>query len=178
MLTIAYGHGLSASPVHLAQAYATLTNGGTRVTPTLLRQDVPQTGERIISESVSAVVRNMLRQVVLRGTASLANVEGYEVGGKTGTADKPRPTGGYYDDRTIATFSGVFPVSDPRYVIVITLDEPRETSSAETRRTAGWTAVPIAAEVIRRCAPLLGLRPIIETAAQDSVTLASTASDN
>jgi cell division protein FtsI (penicillin-binding protein 3) len=183
MLTIAYGHGLSASPVHLAQAYATMTNGGTRVLPTLLRQDVPQTGERVISEAVSATVRGMLRQVVLRGTATLADVEGYEVGGKTGTADKPRPTGGYYDDKTIATFAGVFPVSDPRYVIVVTLDEPVETSSAEARRTAGWTAVPVAAEVIRRCAPLLGLRPItepviIEPPAQDGVTLASNASDN
>ena len=186
MLTIAYGHGLSASPVHLAQAYATVTNGGTRVVPTLLRQDAPQTGEQVISESVSAIVRSMLRQVVVRGTATLADVPGYEVGGKTGTADKPRPTGGYYDDKTIATFAGVFPVSDPRYVIVITLDEPVETSSAEARRTAGWTAVPIAAEVIRRCAPLLGLRPIIETpvielTAQDSVTLASdtsSATDN
>ena len=183
MLTIAYGHGLSASPLHLAAAYATVTNGGTRLVPTLLRQDVPQTGERVISEAVSAIVRNMLRQVVLRGTASLANVEGYEVAGKTGTADKPRPTGGYYDDKTIATFAGVFPASNPRYVIVITLDEPVETSSAEARRTAGWTAVPVAAEVIRRCAPLLGLRPSIEPvnlepAAQDGVTLASNASDN
>ena len=173
MLTIAYGHGLSASPLHLAQAYATLTNGGTRVTPTLLRQDGPVVGERVISESVSAIIRQMLRNVVVRGTATLADVPGYEVGGKTGTADKPRPTGGYYDDRTIATFAGVFPASDPRYVIVITLDEPVETSSAEARRTAGWTAVPVAAEVIRRTAPLLGLRPIIEAPADDSITLTS-----
>ena len=178
MLTIAYGHGLSASPLHLAAAYATVTNGGTRIVPTLLRQDAPEQGERVISEAVSATVRAMLRQVVLRGTATLADVPGYEVGGKTGTADKPRPTGGYYDDKTIATFAGVFPVSDPRYVIVITLDEPVETSSAEARRTAGWTAVPVAAEVIRRCAPLLGLRPLVEPVAQISVTLASNPSDN
>jgi cell division protein FtsI (penicillin-binding protein 3) len=64
-------------------------------------------------------------------------VPGYEVGGKTGTADKPRPTGGYYDDKVIATFAGLFPASDPRYVIVVSLDEPVETSGAEPRRTAG-----------------------------------------
>ena len=173
MLTISYGHGLSSSPLHLAQAYATITNGGTRVTPTLLRQENPVVGERVISEGVSALVREMLRQVVVRGTATLAEVPGYEVGGKTGTADKPRPTGGYYDDRNIATFAGVFPVSDPAYVIVIMLDEPVETSGAEARRTAGWTAVPIAAEVIRRTAPLLGLRPLIETPVPDSITLTS-----
>ena len=67
------------------------------------------TGTRVVSEEVSATARSMLRAVVDRGTASFGDVEGYEVGGKTGTADKPRPTGGYYDDRTIATFASVFP---------------------------------------------------------------------
>ncbi len=172
LLTISYGHGLSVSPLHLASAYASLLNGGTRVTPTLVRQDGPQQGERIVSEEVSAIARDLLRQVVTRGTASFGDVEGYEVGGKTGTADKPRPTGGYFDDKVIATFAGVFPASDPRYVIVVTLDEPVETSGPEPRRTAGWTAVPVAAELIRRAAPLLGLRPQVEVATLDGVTLA------
>ncbi len=172
LLTISYGHGLSVSPLHLASAYARLLNGGTRVTPTLVRQDGPQQGERIVSEEVSAIARDLLRQVVTRGTASFGDVEGYEVGGKTGTADKPRPTGGYFDDKVIATFAGVFPASDPRYVIVVTLDEPVETSGPEPRRTAGWTAVPVAAELIRRAAPLLGLRPQVEVATLDGVTLA------
>jgi cell division protein FtsI (penicillin-binding protein 3) len=138
-----------------------------------LRQDNPVPGLRIVSEGVSDIAVDMLRQVVTRGTASFANVEGYEVGGKTGTADKPRPSGGYYDDKVIATFAGVFPASDPQYVVVVSLDEPVETSGPEPRRTAGWTAVPIAAELIRRTAPLMGLRPPVEVATLDGVTLAS-----
>jgi cell division protein FtsI (penicillin-binding protein 3) len=172
LMTISYGHGLSSSPLHLAQGYATMVNGGTRVTATLLRQDAPQPGPRIISEGVSTDVRNMLRAVVTRGTASLGEVPGYEVGGKTGTADKPRRSGGYYDDKVISTFAGVFPANDPAYVFVVTLDEPVETSGPEPRRTAGWTAVPVAAEMIRRTAPLLGLRPQVEVARLDGVTLA------
>jgi len=175
-MTISYGHGMSASPLHLAQAYASLLNGGTRIVPTLLRQDGPQNGERVVSEEVSATAREMLRAVVTRGTASFAEVPGYAVGGKTGTADKPRPQGGYYDDKVIATFAGVFPANDPRYVIVVTLDEPVETSGSEPRRTAGWTAVPVAAEMIRRTAPLMGLRPQVEVATLEGVTL--TANDD
>ncbi|MBL4813054.1 MAG: penicillin-binding protein 2 [Rhodobacteraceae bacterium] len=160
LMTISYGHGLSASPLHLAQAYATIANGGMRVSPTLERQSAPQQGERVISERTSRQVLSILRQVVTHGTASFGEVPGYEVGGKTGTADKPREGGGgYYDDRVIATFGAVFPTDDPRYVVVVTLDEPVETSGPRPRRTAGWTAVPVAAELIRRTAPLLGLRP-------------------
>jgi cell division protein FtsI (penicillin-binding protein 3) len=159
-ITISYGHGLSSSPAHLAAAYSSILNGGTRVTPTLLRRVGPVRGERVVSEQTSAQMRAMLRAVVQRGTASFADVAGYEVGGKTGTADKPNPQGGYYEDRVIATFAGAFPMSDPRYVIVVTLDEPVETSGREPRRTAGWTAVPVAAEIIRRTAPLLGLEPV------------------
>ncbi len=173
-MTISYGHGLSSSPLHLAAGYATLLNGGTRVAPTLLQQSAPQRGERVLSQQVSVAARQMLREVVVRGTASFGEVPGYEVGGKTGTADKPRARGGgYYDDKVIATFASVFPSNAPRYVLVVTLDEPTETSGDEPRRTAGWTAVPVAAEVIRRAAPLLGLRPQIESVPLTGVTLTS-----
>lgn len=158
-MTISYGHGLSTSPVHLAASYATLVNGGYRVTPTLLRQPHAVPGERLISAQTSAAMRRMMREVVTRGTASLAEVPGYGPGGKTGTADKPNPRGGYYTDRVIATFVSAFPMNDPRYVLVVALDEPSETSGREVRRTAGWTAAPVAGELIRRAAPLLGLRP-------------------
>jgi cell division protein FtsI (penicillin-binding protein 3) len=167
LMTISYGHGLSVTPLHLAAAYAALGNGGLAVQPTLLRQDGPTTGERVMSEEVAREAVDMLRQVVSRGTATFADVPGYEVAGKTGTADKPRPTGGYYDDKVIATFAGLFPASDPQYALVVSLDEPVETSGTEPRRTAGWTAVPIAAELIRRAAPLLGLRPAVEVASAD-----------
>ncbi len=161
-ITVSYGHGLSASPLHLAAAYGTIVNGGTKVKPTLLKQEYRIPGPRIISPEVSAASRHMLRAVVTRGTASFGEVEGYSVGGKTGTADKPRSTGGYYEDKVIATFAGAFPMNDPKYVLIVTLDEPVETSGTKPRRTAGWTAVPVAAEIIRRTAPLLGLRPAIE----------------
>jgi len=157
--TISYGHGISVSPLHLAAAYASLLNGGTRVQPTILRRDTPQEGERVVSEEVSAIAASMLRQVVTDGTASLGEVEGYEVGGKTGSADKPDPEGGYYEGRLLSTFASVFPANDPQYVLVVTLDEPNIVMLGEERRTAGWTAVPVAAEIIRRAAPLLGLRP-------------------
>jgi cell division protein FtsI (penicillin-binding protein 3) len=164
-VTISYGHGLSTSPVHLAAAYASLVNGGTRVTPTLLRRAGPQQGERIVSETTSRQIRAILRDVVGgdHGTASLGEVPGYAVGGKTGTADKPKTRGGgYYDDKVIATFASIFPSHDPKYVLVVTLDEPSENSGDRPRRTAGWTAVPVAGEIIRRTAPLLDLRPQVE----------------
>jgi len=171
-MTISYGHGLSASPLHLAGAYASLLNGGRKVEPTILRRDNPQPGPRIVSADTSRQAREMLRQVVTRGTASFGEVPGYRVGGKTGTADKPKPRGGYYEDKVIATFASVFPADDPAYVLVVSLDEPVETSGKEPRRTAGWTAVPVAAEVIRRVAPLLGLAPAVEPAQRTGVTLA------
>ncbi|MFZ1727370.1 MAG: penicillin-binding protein 2 [Albidovulum sp.] len=170
-MTISYGHGLSASPLHLAAAYATIANGGTKVTPTILKRTAPVTGERVLSTRTADILRQMLRQVVVRGTATFGDVPGYDVGGKTGTADKPKPTGGYYKDKVIATFASVFPSNDPKYVLVVTLDEPVETSGTEPRRTAGWTAVPVGAEIIRRTAPLLGLRPALEPAAQAEVKL-------
>jgi len=172
-MTISYGHGISTSPLHLAAGYASLLNGGTKVQPTLLKQKTRIEGPRIVRPEVSAASRQMLRRVVTEGTASFGDVKGYAVGGKTGTADKPKPRGGYYDDRTITTFASVFPAHDPKYVLVVTLDEPLETSGTKPRRTAGWTAVPVAAELIQRVAPLLGLRPEIEPGTLESVSLAS-----
>ncbi|MYM55702.1 peptidoglycan D,D-transpeptidase FtsI family protein [Thalassovita mangrovi] len=173
-MTISYGHGLSATPMHLAAAYAAIANGGTKVTPTLLKQDAPQMGPRVMSSQSARAARMMLRKVVSEGTASFGEVPGYAVAGKTGTADKPKENGGgYYEDRVIATFASMFPAHDPQYVLVVTLDEPSENSGPEPRRTAGWTAVPVAAEMIRRIAPLLGLRPEIEPATLADITLTS-----
>ena len=173
-MTISYGHGLSASPLHLASAYATIANGGHKVTPTLLRQPKGQLGPAVMSEQTAARSMAMLRKVVSEGTASLGDVQGYAVAGKTGTADKPKVNGrGYYEDRVIATFASAFPAHDPKYVLVVSLDEPVETSGDIPRRTAGWTAVPVAAEIIRRVAPLLGLRPEIEPGELAGITLTS-----
>ena len=172
-MTISFGHGISASPLHLAAAYSSVLNGGYQVKPTILRQDDPVKGPRVVSEDTSRQAREMLRAVVSRGTASLGDVPGYRVGGKTGTADKAKTRGGgYYEDKVIASFATVFPADAPEYVLVVTLDEPVETSGKEPRRTAGWTAVPVAAEVIRRVAPLLGLAPGVEPSPRAGVTLA------
>ncbi len=172
-MTISYGHGLSVSPMHLAAGYAAIANGGTKVEPTLLRRAARQTGPRVMRPQVAAVARDMLRRVVTEGTASLGDVPGYAVGGKTGSADKPRPQGGYYKDKVIATFATIFPAHDPKYVLVLTLDEPETYALGEMRRTAGWTAVPVAAEMINRLAPLLGLRPQVEPGQLAGITLTS-----
>jgi cell division protein FtsI (penicillin-binding protein 3) len=168
-ITTSYGHGMSASPMHLAAAYSAIANGGIAVKPTLLRQDAPRPAERVMRKEVALSAVSMLRQVVTRGTASYGDVPGYEVAGKTGTADKPKPSGGYWNDKVINTFASTFPASDPKYVLILTLDEPVETTGPKPRRTAGWTSVPVAAEVIRRVAPLLGLRPEVEATPMDEL---------
>ncbi|MBV0914072.1 peptidoglycan D,D-transpeptidase FtsI family protein [Anianabacter salinae] len=172
-ITISFGHGVSTTPLHLAAAYSSILNGGRVVKPTLLRQSGPRLGERVVSEATSALARAMLRQVVVRGTASMAEVAGYAIGGKTGTADKQKATGGYEKNVNINTFAGVFPAHDPKYVIVVTLDEAEDLTGPEPRRTAGWTAVPVAAEIVRRAAPLLGLRPEIEPPPPAAVTVSA-----
>jgi len=159
-MTVAYGHGLAVSPLHLASAYASLVNGGLRVRPSIVASDArPTEVDRIVSERTSDQIRAMLRATVVRGTARAADVPGYAVGGKTGTADKPDAHGGYARDKVIATFASVFPADDPRYVLVVALDEPETRVNGQTLRTAGWTAVPVAAQAIRRLAPVLGMRP-------------------
>jgi len=172
-ITTSYGHGMSASPMHLAAAYAAIANGGVMIKPTLLKREGPTTGVRVMSEKTAEESVKMLRRVVLEGTATLGDVPGYEVAGKTGTADKPKKSGGYYKDKVVNTFASMFPASNPQYVLIVTLDEPQDDTLSQTRRTAGWTAVPVAAEIIRRVAPLMGLRPKLEPVATDAVTAAS-----
>ncbi|MCI2392995.1 penicillin-binding protein 2 [Aliiroseovarius sediminis] len=177
-VTISYGHGLSSTPMHLAAGYAAIANGGFGVKPTVLKQHRLARGPRVMSAASAAAARDMLRKVVTEGTASFGEVAGYKVAGKTGTADKPKEQGGgYYKDKVINTFASMFPADKPKYVLVVTLDEPVETSGPKPRRTAGWTAVPVAAEIVRRVAPLLGLKPepepIVESFAASGVTLAA-----
>ncbi|MEZ5796430.1 MAG: penicillin-binding protein 2 [Paracoccaceae bacterium] len=172
-ITTSYGHGMSASPLHLATAYAAIANGGIYVKPTLLKQTGQAQGTRVMSEEVAADSRRMLRRVVTDGTASLGDVPGYEVAGKTGTADKPKKTGGYYKDKVINTFASMFPASNPRYVLIVTLDEAVDSSGPKPKRTAGWTSVPVAAEMIRRVAPILGLRPQLELGDETTLTAAN-----
>ncbi|WP_299845456.1 penicillin-binding protein 2 [uncultured Paracoccus sp.] len=160
--TVAFGHGLAASPLHLAAAYATIANDGRRVTPTLVHRRTRPEGAQVLSPRAADLAISMLRQVVTRGTARASEVPGYEVAGKTGTADKPRPSGGYFENKVVSTFASVFPASNPEYVLLVTLDEPSISSGGGEARTAGATAAPVAAELVRRLAPLLGLAPITD----------------
>lgn len=161
-MTISYGHGIAITPLHLASAYATLANGGYKVRPTLVAQPGhrKEDGERILSERTSREIRQMMRQTVTRGTAKQADVEGYRVAAKTGTADKPSATGGYERDKVISTLASFFPASDPQYVLIVSLDEPETVINKTRFRTAGLTAAPVAAKVIERVAPILGMRPL------------------
>lgn len=167
-MTISFGHGLAASPLHLAAAYAAVVNGGFRVYPSLMKDGRP-VGPRILSEETSAAIRDILRVTARRGTGRRADVPGYEVGGKTGTAEKVRPEGGYYEDKVISTFAAAFPMSRPKYVLIVSLDEP--TDPASGKREASRTAVPTAGEAIRRVAPLLDLRPIASAPAPRHLAL-------
>ena len=160
-ITISYGHGMAVTPLHLAAGYAALVNGGYRIHPSIVASDVPAPAEadRVLSAHTSAELRAMMRQVVVRGTARAADVDGYDVGGKTGTADKPNARGGYDRDKTLSTFASFFPADKPKYVLVICLDEPTAVINNTSFRTAGLTAAPVLGHAVRRLAPVMGLWP-------------------
>ena len=159
-MTIAYGHGIAVTPLHLANAYAMLVNGGTLRPATLLKVPAGQSvkGERIISEKTSLMMRKMLRLVVTEGTGKNADSVGFRVGGKTGTAEKPG-IGGYSKTVNVSTFAGVFPMDAPRYVVIAMLDSPKGSARSYGQTTAAWTAAPVVAKVIARTGPMLGVYP-------------------
>lgn len=161
-MTIAYGHGLSVTPLQMVAAGAMLVNGGYAVKPTFIARkgDVPL-GERVISDDTSRAMRALMRLVVEKGTGSRADVDGYPVIGKTGTAEKAK--GGSYARRSLLTsFLSAFPANDPRFMMLVLLDEPQGTKETYGFATAGWNAAPVTARVIRRIAPILGVQPIRE----------------
>jgi cell division protein FtsI (penicillin-binding protein 3) len=156
-MTVGYGHGIAVTPLHLASGYATLFNGGIYRPPTLLKvgpgHPVPK-GRRVFTADTSYKMRSLLRLVVTNGTGRKADAPGYRVGGKTGSAEK-------YHDRSllVTTFAGVFPMDDPRYVVVVMLDEPKATAETYGFRTAGWNVAPVVSKTVSRIAPMLGIAP-------------------
>ena len=156
-MTVGFGHGIAVTPLHLATGYASLFNGGIFRPATLLKTDrnhpVPQ-GRRVFSEDTSYKMRSLLRLVVTEGTGRKADAPGYRVGGKTGSAEK-------YHNRSllVTSFAGVFPMDEPRYVIVVMLDEPKATAKTYGFRTAGWNVAPVVSKTVSRIAPMLGVRP-------------------
>ncbi|MBU8538789.1 peptidoglycan D,D-transpeptidase FtsI family protein [Falsiroseomonas tokyonensis] len=163
-LTIAFGHGISVTPLHVITGASAIANGGILRPPTLMAQP-PGTvaeGTRVISEGTSATMRRLMRLVVTDGSARSADVPGYFVGGKTGTAQKTGPNGGYLQNKRIAAFVGAFPMQAPRYAVYVMVDEPTPNARSHGFATAGWVAAPAAGEIVRRVAPILGMAPETE----------------
>jgi cell division protein FtsI (penicillin-binding protein 3) len=168
--TASFGHGITTTPLQLTKAYAIIGNGGYNINPTiLLNKNISlQNNKQIISLKTSKTINSMLRKVVLnkKGTASLADKKGYEVGGKTGTARKAI-NGIYNKEKKINTFVSLFPISKPKYVLLVMLDEPKSAPDfvyefsngyklkGETRNTAGWNAVVVAGNIIEKIGPIL-----------------------
>jgi cell division protein FtsI (penicillin-binding protein 3) len=161
VMTVGFGHSIAVTPLHLAIGYATLFNGGIYRPATLLKVDRNHPvakGRRVFSDDTSYKMRALLRLVVTHGTGKKADAPGYRVGGKTGTADKV--VGGRYSSNlVITTFAGVFPTDEPRYVIVVMLDEPKATAETYGFRYAGWNVAPVVSQTISRIAPMLGVAP-------------------
>jgi len=161
VMTVGYGHGIAVTPLHLATGYATLFNGGIYRPATLLKVGGNHPigpGRRVFSEETSYRMRALLREVVLAGTGKKADAPGYRVGGKTGTAEKLL-NGHYTSSAVVTTFAGVFPMDEPRYVVVAMLDDPKPTKDTYGFHTAGWNVAPVVSRTISRIAPMLGVRP-------------------
>lgn len=169
-MTVSYGHGIAITPLHVAMTSAALVNGGKLIKPTMLKREagavVPF--NRVVSEQTSIQMRELLRMVVTQGTGSKADVPGYPVAGKTGTAEKATG-GGYAHKNLLSSFMGVFPARSPQYLVLIVLDEPQGNDATAGYATAGWTAAPTAGKVIARIAPMLNV-PVSPTEPQGPPT--------
>ena len=172
LATVSFGHGITTTLLQLAKAYAIIANGGFNIEPKLIKKEEKIIREKILSENVSKNIIPILRKIVTtkEGTASLANVEGYEIGGKTGTAQKS--VLGDYSRKKINSFVSVFPTSNPKFVLAIMLDEPksskdyiynyRDGSNIKYKgtpfNTAGWTTVEVTGQIIEKIGPILATK--------------------
>ena len=173
LATTSYGHGITTTPLQLAKGYSIITNGGYDINPTLISKDLTkkETRTRILNKEVSEKINPILRKIVStkEGTAEFANVAGYEVGGKTGTAQKNFD--GNYTKAKVNTFVAIFPTSKPKYVFIVLLDEPKPNKEyiyhyrddrppykGNWRNTAGWTSVEIAGKIIEKIGPILATK--------------------
>ncbi len=160
--TAAFGHGLSVTPLHLAQTYAAFVNGGILLPATLYprtREQAEAIGKRIISPETSEEIRYLMRLNALEGSGTHANkiADGYRVGGKTGTAEKV-VNGKYSSNQNLNVFASAFPVDKPQYAMVILVDEPKR-ENEHSGETAGWNAGEVTGRIVARVAPLLGITP-------------------
>ena len=161
-MTIGFGHGLAVSPLQMIGGVAAVVNGGVLRPLTLLKRvsgEKPE-GTRVVSQQTSNDLRKLMRAVVVEGSGKNANIPGYLVGGKTGTAEKISEHGGYKRKALLSSFIGVFPMNQPRYVILASIDEPHGIKESFGFATGGWTAAPAVGRVISRVAPILGVSPV------------------
>ena len=171
LATASFGHGITTTPLQLARAYAILGNGGYEIQPTILQlKKLQGQKKQIISQKTSTTINKMLRKVVANeeGTANFANIKGYEVGGKTGTALKS--LNGVYTNKKLNTFVSLFPTSRPKYVLLVVLDEPKSAPDfiyefqngykhkGEKRNTSGWNTVVVAGKIIEKIGPILAIK--------------------
>ena len=170
-LTVGFGHGIAVSPLHVVRGTAVLANGGTMLRPTILERDDAPEGQRVMRQATSDTVRKLMRLVVTDGYGKPADVPGYFVGGKTGTAEKTMGHG-YRKHANVSAFMSVFPMNAPRYAVYFMLDEPKGNASTGGYSTAGAVSAPGAGRVIARIAPMLGLMPETVTAAATQASLA------
>ena len=173
VMTIAFGHGISVTPIGFACAAAALVNGGVLRPATLVKLPaghVPE-GQQVISAKTSEQMRKLMRLVVEHGTGTMAAAPGYLVGGKTGTADKV--SGRHYVElKLLSSFVSAFPMNDPKYLTLIMVDEPHPNKQSHGYATGGWTAAPATSRVIQRIAPLLGVQPVDEASLEIQHALA------
>jgi cell division protein FtsI (penicillin-binding protein 3) len=170
--TASFGHGIAVSPMAVAAAYGAISNGGHYVRPTFIARDQgsPVSSRQVLSPETSATIVDLMRKVVTEGTGRRADALGYLVAGKTGTGEKAGPNG-YDANRRVSSFAGVFPSNNPRYSILILLDEPKGSAETGGVATAGLTAAPSVARIVERAAPLLGVAPTRTLALADAPRL-------
>ena len=174
-VTIAYGHGLSVAPLQAVMGIAALMNGGLLIPPTFLKRseaDARALARQVIKPETSAAMRYLMRLNAEKGTATRADVKGYYVGAKTGTAEKV-VLGRYSKTKLLTDVGAVVPADDPKYVLLVMLDEPQAIAETHGFATSGWNAVPVAAKVIARIAPLLGIEPRFDLPTADRLILAA-----
>jgi cell division protein FtsI (penicillin-binding protein 3) len=173
-VTIAFGHGLSVAPLQAVMGISALVNGGKLIPPTFMKRtqaEADQLAKRVIKTSTSDNMRYLMRLNVEKGSATRANVAGYYVGGKTGTAEKV--VGGRYSKTKLLTsFTAILPADKPRYMVLIMIDEPQPSKETHGYATSGWNAVPVGAKVIERVAPLLDVTPRLDLPKADQLILA------
>jgi cell division protein FtsI (penicillin-binding protein 3) len=174
-ITIAFGHGLSVAPLQAVMGIDAVVNGGLLIPPTFLKRteaEAAMVAKRVIKPETSEKMRYLMRLNAEVGTARQADVPGYYVGGKTGTSEKV-VNGRYAKKQVLTSFTAILPADNPRYLVLIMLDEPQALPETHGFITSGWNAVPTGAAVIKRIAPLLGLAPRFDLPPADQLILAS-----